>query len=53
MSSQTVIANGLVGNHSHWRERLDNLQQGDLVTVRDVKQAEPKLVFSSLRLASC
>ncbi|KAI1798202.1 hypothetical protein LXA43DRAFT_1088331 [Ganoderma leucocontextum] len=47
MSSQTVVANGLVDNHNHWRERLRNFQPGDVVTVRDVKQAEPnfKLLY--------
>ncbi|KAM5537092.1 hypothetical protein V8D89_009238 [Ganoderma adspersum] len=47
MDSRTVVANGLVDNHNHWRERLRNLQPGEVVTVRDVKQAEPnfKLLY--------
>ena len=27
-----------------WRERLKNPQRGDIISVRDVKEAEPKLV---------
>ncbi|PIL27516.1 hypothetical protein GSI_10667 [Ganoderma sinense ZZ0214-1] len=41
MSSQPAVANGPVENHRHWRERLRNFQSGDVVSVRDVKQAEP------------
>ena len=42
MDSQTVATNGLVDNRNHWHERLRSSQPGEIVTVRDVKQAEPK-----------
>ena len=37
-----MAANGLVDDRRHWRERLRNFQPADIVTVRDVKEAEPK-----------